>query len=66
MKNEPNAEGQPTAEQLQRLYIYCYQLTNVMFQPIHLVRVDERTLNIYVLAGKNEEIEMVISRDTTI
>ncbi|BCL36927.1 DUF6888 family protein [Nostoc sp. MS1] len=60
MSFAPNAEGQPTAEQLQCLDRLCYQLTNVMFQPIHIVRLDERTLNIFVLAGKNEEIEMVI------
>jgi hypothetical protein len=31
-----------------------------MFQPVHIVRLDERTLNIFILAGHNEEIEMEI------
>ncbi|WP_416212246.1 DUF6888 family protein [Nostoc sp. DedSLP03] len=26
---------------------------NVMFQPIHIVRLDERSLNIFILARKN-------------
>ena len=28
-----------------------------MFQPIHLVCIDGRTQNLYILAGQNEEIE---------
>jgi hypothetical protein len=51
-------ELQPRVEQLQSLYRLCYQLTNVMFQPIHIVRLDERSLNIFILAGQNEEIEL--------
>jgi hypothetical protein len=63
MAHQPTAEAQPTVQQLQGLYRLCYQLTNVMFQPIHIVRLDERTLNIFVLAGKNEEIDMEILPD---
>ncbi|MGV0025192.1 DUF6888 family protein [Phormidesmis priestleyi] len=41
----------------------CYLLTNVMFQPIHIVRLDERSLNLFVLAGRDEEIEIEIQPD---
>ncbi len=51
---------EPTAAQLRTLYRLCYLLTNVMLQPVHIVRLDERTLNIFILAGHNEEIEMEI------
>ncbi|MEH2281594.1 MAG: hypothetical protein V7K90_09640 [Nostoc sp.] len=56
-------ELQPTEEQLKCLYRLCHQLTNVMFQPIHIVRLDERSLNIFILAGQNEEIELEITSD---
>ncbi|MEH2415519.1 DUF6888 family protein [Nostoc sp.] len=59
-------ELQPTAEQLQCLYRLCYQLTNVMFQPIHIVRLDKRSLNIFILSGQNEEIELEITPDGSI
>ncbi|MEH2145574.1 DUF6888 family protein [Nostoc sp.] len=57
---------QPTAEQLKCLYRLCHQLTNVMFQPIHIVRLDERSLNIFILAGQNEGIELEITPDGSI
>jgi hypothetical protein len=47
---------EPTLAQLQTLYRVCHQLTNMMFQPIHIVRLDERTLNLFILAGKGEDI----------
>lgn len=50
----------PTTEQLESLYRICYQLTYIMLQPIHLVCIDDRTNNIYILAGYNEEIEFQI------
>ncbi len=50
----------PTDEQLRSLYRVCYQLTYTMLQPIHLICVDERTLNVYVLAGYDEELEFQI------
>jgi len=31
-----------------------------MLQPIHLVCIDDRTRNVYILAGYNEEIEFQI------
>jgi hypothetical protein len=50
----------PTAKQLESLYSICYQLTYVMLQPIHLICVDNRTHNLYILAGYDEEIEFQI------
>ena len=32
-----------------------------MFQPIHIIRVDERTKNVFILAGHNETIELQIT-----
>lgn len=49
-----------TEAQLQSLYIQCHLLTNVMFQPIHIVRLDERTGNLFILAGHEETIEFEI------
>ena len=46
----------PTAAQLKSLYRICYQLTYTMLQPIHLICVDDRTRNVYVLAGYDEEL----------
>jgi hypothetical protein len=50
----------PTAEQLENLYRISYQLTYFMLQPIHLICVDVRTRNVYILAGYNEELEFQI------
>ena len=49
-----------TASQLSSLYRICYQLTYTMFQPIHLICIDERTQNIYILAGYEEELEFQV------
>ncbi|MBN3907245.1 MAG: hypothetical protein HWQ35_11965 [Nostoc sp. NMS1] len=57
---------QPTVKQLKCLYRVCHQLTNVMFQPIHIMRLDERSLNIFILAGQNEGIELEITLDGSI
>lgn len=51
----------PTQAQLHSLYIQCYTLTNVMFQPIHVIRLDERTGNLFILAGQEESIEFEIN-----
>ncbi len=51
----------PSLKQLQKLYIVCHTITNVMLQPIHIVRIDERTGNIFILAGEQEEIELEIT-----
>ncbi|WP_416676690.1 DUF6888 family protein [Egbenema bharatensis] len=50
----------PTATQLASLYRIGYQLTFTMLQPIHLICIDARTQNLYVLAGYDEEIEFQI------
>ncbi|MEG4997920.1 DUF6888 family protein [Microcoleus sp. B4-D4] len=50
----------PTAAQLESLYRISYQLTYKMLQPIHLVCVDDRTRNVYILAGYDEELEFQI------
>ena len=34
-----------------------------MFQPIHLVCIDDRTKNLFILAGDKEEIEFEITID---
>jgi hypothetical protein len=47
----------PTNEQAQALYRICYQLTKFC-KSIELVRLDERTGNLYVLAGKDLEFEI--------
>jgi hypothetical protein len=52
--------GIPTAAQLEDLYRVSYQLTSIMLQPIHLVCVDRRTRNVYVLAGYGEDLEFEI------
>ena len=50
----------PTIKQLESLYRVCYQLTYAMLQPIHLIYIDNRTRNLYILAGYDEEIEFQI------
>lgn len=50
----------PTDKQLESLYRVCYQLTYLMLQPIHLICVDNRTRNVYILAGYDEEMEFQI------
>lgn len=50
----------PTNAQLESLYRISYQLTYIMLQPIHLVCVDDRTRNVYILAGYDEELEFQI------
>lgn len=50
----------PTVAQLESLYRVSYQLTYLMLQPIHLICVDARTRNVYILAGYDEELEFQI------
>jgi hypothetical protein len=54
---------QLTEAQLRSLYRQCHWLTNVVFQPIHVVRLDERTGNLFILAGREESIEVEIKPD---
>jgi hypothetical protein len=51
---------EPARVQLKGLYRLCHYLTNVVFQLIHIVRLDERTGNLFVLARHNEEIEFEV------
>jgi hypothetical protein len=53
----------PTTAQLESQYNQCHWLTNVALHPIHLIRLDERTGNIFILAGKEESIELQIKPD---
>lgn len=50
----------PTAAQLESLYVVSYWITYLMLQPIHLVCIDERTNNLYVLAGLTESLEIQV------
>ncbi len=50
----------PTSAQLESLYHISYQLTYIMLQPVHLICVDHRTLNVYILAGHDEELEFQV------
>ncbi|WP_250123789.1 hypothetical protein [Chroococcidiopsis sp. CCMEE 29] len=49
----------PTADQALSCFIACQTLT-AMYLPIFLIRLDERTDEVYVLAG--EETEILIDR----
>ncbi len=51
----------PTQKQLEGLYRICYYLTYKAFQSIHLICIDQRTNNLFILAGEEEEIELVIT-----
>lgn len=55
--------SEPTVAQMRSLYRQCHWLTNVAFQPIHVVRLDERTGNLFILAGHEESIEVQIRAD---
>lgn len=47
----------PTAEQLLKCFIICSWATK-MYVPINIVRLDERTGNVFILAGEDIEIEI--------
>jgi len=47
----------PTADQGIMCITLCQSLTN-SFMPIFVVRLDERTGNVFILAGDNIEIEI--------
>ncbi|PMB45412.1 hypothetical protein CEN39_27195 [Fischerella thermalis CCMEE 5201] len=47
----------PTVEQAIELFKVCQDLTQ-MYLPIYLVRLDERTTRIYILAGQETEVEI--------
>jgi len=56
----------PTDMQLKCLYRIGYQLTYVMFQPIHLICIDDRTQNLFILAGNNEQLEFEVTPQGTV
>ncbi|MDJ0800583.1 MAG: hypothetical protein QNJ51_27885 [Calothrix sp. MO_167.B12] len=49
---------EPTVEQAKELFRVCYQLTN-MYCSIHLLRLDETTNRIYILAGQETQLEIL-------
>jgi hypothetical protein len=51
----------PTDTQLRGLYRLSYWITYIVLQPIHLVCIDERTQNLYILAGDTENLEFQIT-----
>jgi hypothetical protein len=51
----------PTDSQLKVLYRLSYWLTYIMLQPIHLVCIDDRTSNLYILAGNTETLEFQVT-----
>ncbi|MDF5732638.1 MAG: hypothetical protein PUP92_32755 [Rhizonema sp. PD38] len=55
MKQQPN----PTVEQMTEMFRICTSLTN-MFISIHLIRVDERSGDLIIVAG--EEIQAAINK----
>ena len=57
-----NIIGLPTSEQIKTCFVLSVGLTK-MYQSINLIRVDERTKEIYFLVG--EEIELVIFENTS-
>jgi hypothetical protein len=50
----------PTSEQALKCVYLCQALTTV-YRPIYMVRLDERTGKIFIIAGN--DIEILISRD---
>lgn len=53
----------PTDAQLRGLYHLSYWLTYIMLQPVHLVCIDDRTNNLYILAGDTENLEFQITQN---
>ncbi|APB32752.1 hypothetical protein GlitD10_0441 [Gloeomargarita lithophora Alchichica-D10] len=54
---------QPTNDQTQGLYRLCYRLTNVIYpgwpyKNVELVRLDQRTGNLYLLAEDDLDFEI--------
>ncbi|WP_442935816.1 DUF6888 family protein [Nostoc sp.] len=50
----------PTAEQTLQCFLLCRRLT-MMYRPVYLIRLDERTGEVVIIAG--EETEIAIQRD---
>ncbi len=52
---------EPTSKQKDELFRLCYLLTS-MYTPINLVRVDERTGRLIILAGEQDEFEIIVTK----
>ncbi len=50
----------PTVEQLKTLYPIAFWLTYRIMQPIVLMCIDDRTQNLFIIAGADETIEIEI------
>nr|ADN13234.1 conserved hypothetical protein [Gloeothece verrucosa PCC 7822] len=50
----------PTVEQALKSLYLCQSLTTA-YQPIYMVRLDERNGKVFILAG--EDIQILVSRD---
>ncbi|MFN6560388.1 MAG: DUF6888 family protein [Nostoc sp. ChiSLP01] len=48
---------EPTIDQAKELFRVCYHLTN-MYCSIHIVRIDETTNRVYILAGEDTQLEI--------
>lgn len=55
-----NSQRHPTSRQEAKCFILCQNFT-AMFVPINILRLDERTGDIYILAG--EDLEVIVFRD---
>jgi hypothetical protein len=51
-----------TPKQLEVLYNFAFQLTVIMNHPIHLVSITDSG-NLYLMGGRQEEIEFLIAPD---
>ena len=47
----------PKTAQIGQCFVICYQLTK-MYMPIYLVRLDQRTNNVVILAGEKIKISI--------
>jgi len=52
----------PTQQQLETAVFLCQLLSN-LYQPIQVFRYDQRFKTIYMQAGVNDEIALVIDED---
>ncbi len=52
----------PTQQQLEAAVFLCQVLSN-LYQPIQVFRYDQRFKTIYMQAGVNDEIALVIDED---
>ena len=58
-------ELMPTEIQAVKCFIWCQRITQ-MYLPISLVRLDERSNNIFIIAGEDIEVLIDINGEVTI